>query len=732
MPMSIVPRFRRVGAILFFVYAAFILFCGSLFGQVPQVAVDQVKIAPVHLPAPGQIQHIVFIMKENRGFDHYFGQFPGADGATTGVISTGQTIPLQRAPDIMPHDVGHVWQDFLTDEDGGKMDWFDLGDQGNENGDFMAYTQMTQAELPNYWSYAQTFVLADHTFQSTNAPSFGNHFYFIAADAQGTISIPIWPGNNPQRSWGCDAPDGTFVNQMDSGGAVFDVFPCFDPPTLADTLNNNGISWKYYGSSYGQGDYGFTAYDYVNHIRYSNYWDTNVVNADRFDSDALKGKLPQVSWLTPGGASEHPVEGTCLGENWTVDKINAIMQGPSEQWNSTAVFLTWDESGGFYDHVPPPMVDQFGFGPRVPMIIISPYAMPGYISHTTYEFSSVLKFIEDNFNLPPLTQRDAQANDMMDSFNFSQSPLPPLYLQPRVCPVVGSTEVQYGTVVVNQSRTLHVVITNYGNTNMSIGKISASGDFSYQGGSCKTQLKPGTHCNLRVQFTPQAVGLRTGTLTVNDSGPGSPQTVSLSGTGTFLDLPVFYPGLTFSLTNLGSNSQQQVQVTDTGSAPITINQIQMVGDYSETDNCVGSLGAGDSCQITVTFSPTQSGYVKGNLAIWDSDPGSPHLGRLAGTATAVDDKPHALTLTAKVGQTSNPKQVTVTNTANFSLYLPNITVATPFNQTNNCPTQLPAGAQCTIEVTFTPTQQGQVKGTLSINDADYTSPQEVALTGTGT
>ena len=725
-------RRARACSLLSFVYAAFILFCGSLFGQGPQVAADKVKIVPVHLPAAGQIQHVVFIMKENRSFDHYFGQFPGADGATTGVISTGQTIPLQRAPDIMPHDVGHVWQDALTAYDGGKMDWFDLINHGNENGDFLSYTQMTQDDLPNYWAYAQNFVLADHNFQSTYSPSYSNHFYFIAADAQGTVNIPSQiSGGNPERSWGCDAPADSFVSQMDSGGAISDTFPCFDPPTMADTLNNYGISWRYYGSTYGHGEYGFCAYDYVKHIRYSNYWKTNVVNADQFDSDALRGRLPQVSWLVPGGASEHPVEGTCLGENWTVDKINAIMQGPSEQWNSTAIFLTWDEFGGFYDHVPPPKIDQFGLGPRVPMIIISPYAIPGHVSHTTYEFSSVLKFIEDNFGLPSLTQRDANANDMMDSFNFSQNPLPPLYLQPRACPVMGSTEVQYGTVVVNQSRMLHIVITNYGNTNMSIGKISVNGDFSYVGGSCKTQLKPGTHCNLRVQFTPQAVGPRSGTLTVNDSGPGSPQTVNLSGTGTFLGLPVFYPGLSFSLTFLGSNAQQQVQLTNTGSAAITINQIQTVGDFSETNDCGGGLGAGDSCRITVTFTPTASGYRKGNLIIWDSDPGSPHLGRLQGTGSAVDDRPQALELTAKVGQTSDPKQVKVTNTANVPLYLPSITVAAPFNQTNSCPTQLSAGAQCTIEVTFTPTQQGKVKGTLYINDADLSSPQEVALTGTG-
>lgn len=722
----------RILFIQSFVCVSFALLCAGAYGQAQQDGAKTIKTVPSNPPPPGLIQHIVFIMKENRGFDHYFGQFPGADGATTGVISTGQTIPLRRAPDIMPHDVGHVWEDALVAYDGGKMDQFDLINKGNENGDFLSYTQMTQDDLPNYWAYAQNFVLSDHTFQSTNSASFGNHFYYIAADAQSTINIPVWPGQNQPHSWGCDAPAGTYVSQMDSEGAIFDLFPCFDPQTMADSLNNNDLSWKYYAAPYGQEGFGFSAYDYVKHIRYSNYWDTNVVNWDQFDSDALSGSLPAVSWLVASGhETEHPVRGTCEGENWTVDKINAIMQGPKEQWNSTAIFVTWDEFGGFYDHVPPPKVDQFGLGPRVPMIIISPYAIAGHISKTTYEFSSVLKFIEKNFNLPPLTQRDAQANDMTDSFDWNQNALPPLYLQPRACPVTSTTNVAYGNVVVNKSRTLPVVLSNYGGTRMTIGKIYATGDFSYAGGTCKDRLGPGAECTVNVQFTPQATGLRTGTLTVNDSGPDSPQTVSLSGKGTFLNLPVLYPGLTWGETFMGSSPQQEVYVTNSGSAAITINEIQVLGDFSEADNCGGSLGAGDSCKITVAFSPTESGYLKGNLIIWDSDPASPHLGRLAGTATAVRQRPRALDFTAQVGHTSNPKQVTVTNTSNVSLYLPSITVAAPFNQTNNCPTELSAGGQCTVEVTFSPTQHGKVKGTLYINDADFLSPQEVALTGIG-
>ncbi len=136
--------------------------------------------------------------------------------------------------------------------------------------------------------------------------------------------------------------------------------------------------------------------------------------------------------MPPYADSDHPPNSVCEGENWTVNQINAIMRSPA--WGSTVIFLTWDDFGGFYDHVAPPHSDQFGFGPRVPLIIISPFAKAGFISHTTYELSSVLKFIELRFGLKPLTDRDSAANDLMDSFDFNQHPLPPLILNTHKCP----------------------------------------------------------------------------------------------------------------------------------------------------------------------------------------------------------------------------------------------------------------------------------------------------------
>jgi len=169
----------------------------------------------------------------------------------------------------------------------------------------------------------------------------------------------------------------------------------------------------------------------INHIRNTALWTSNVVHHTQFVTDAMNGNLPNVCWIVSGPTSEHPPDSSCLGENWTVQQVNAVMQGPN--WNSTAIFITWDDFGGFYDHVPPPKVDNYGFGPRVPLLIISPFAKQGYISHTQYEFSSLLKFAEARFNLAPLTPRDTMSNDMTDSFNFDQDPRPPFMLQTRVC-----------------------------------------------------------------------------------------------------------------------------------------------------------------------------------------------------------------------------------------------------------------------------------------------------------
>lgn len=376
-----------------------------------------------------KIEHIVFIVKENRTFDNYFGTFSGAEGATSGTISTAEVIPLGRTPDRTPRDISHSFNAAVTAIDGGAMDQFDLIPGGNVDGDFLAYTQHLEEDLPNYFAYARSFVLADHMFSSLTGPSFPNHLYTVGAQSGGAINNPA----NSMGRWGCDSPDNSLVQILNPDGTITRQFPCFDFQTLADELEAADLSWKYYAPGQGQSGYIWSALDAIDHIRNTPLWTDRVVPTGQFAADAAKGDLPAVSWVVMSSAnSEHPPASVCVGENWTVEQLNAVMTGP--HWNSTAVFITWDDFGGFYDHVPPPVVDDFGYGPRVPLLIISPFAQRGFISKTVYEFSSLLKFAEVRYGLDPLTERDVAANDMLDSFDFTQAPRPPLILEPRACP----------------------------------------------------------------------------------------------------------------------------------------------------------------------------------------------------------------------------------------------------------------------------------------------------------
>jgi phospholipase C len=376
-----------------------------------------------------KIEHVVFIVKENRTFDHYFGTFLGANGATSGTLSTGQVISLGRAPDVTPHDIDHSYQAAVTAIDGGAMDKFDLIAGGNVKGDLLAYTQYTEEDLPNYFKYARHFVLADAFFSSLKGPSFPNHLYTVGAQSGGAINNPA----NSQGRWGCDSPTNSRVQTLDEDDNVGHVYPCFDFDTLADRLEEKGLSWKYYAPGEGQSGYIWSALDAIRHIRLTSLWQQHVVPTEQFVQDAQTGNLPAVSWVvTQAAQSEHPPASVCAGENWTVEQLNAVMSGPA--WKSTVVFLTWDDFGGFYDHVPPPIADNFGFGPRVPLLIISPWARRGHITHTTLEFSSVLKFIEQRFDLDPLTERDTQANDLIDTFDFDDHARSPLVLTARPCP----------------------------------------------------------------------------------------------------------------------------------------------------------------------------------------------------------------------------------------------------------------------------------------------------------
>lgn len=674
------------------------------------------------------IQHIVFIIKENRSFDEYFGLFPGADGATTGVTSTGQVINLERTPDEVI-DMGHDWTSGITAMDGGKMDRFDIIQDGNYNGEYLSYSEMTQADIPNYYAYAQNFVLSDQTFSSLHGPTLPNHLYTIAAQSGGVITVPSAPNMQNLSNWGCDSPAGAHVTVVDEDGDISQAFPCFDFQTLADSLNSANITWKYYAPPEGQQGYEYSTFDAINHIRNSSVWTENVVPDTQFATDAASGNLPSVSWLVTGPGSEHPPNSTCQGENWSVQQLNALMQGPD--WGTTAVFLTWDDFGGFYDHVPPPTLDEYGLGPRVPMLIISPYAQPGYISHTQYEFSSVLKFIEERFNLSSLSERDGNANDMTDSFNFNQSPLAPFTRTARACPIPNATNVYFGGQQLSTPSTPYTVkLTNGRTTTLTLKKIQIAGDFT-QTNNCRS-LPVNATCNINVTFNPTQTGPRTGTLTITDSDATSPQVVNLQGVGSEISMTdSLFPGINFGTINLNTQSTQTVTYTNHGSSPTSISAVSTVGDYSQTNNCGSSVAAGGSCTISVSFDPDSSGLLIGNLWVSDNDPASPHTVRLSGISEGVIVNP----LTLKFGKehvntTSKPQLVTVQNLADTVMNIGTITVTGNYAQTNNCGSSVPANGQCTLSVTFTPTVAGGLQGKIVITDSND-DPSTVTLSGTG-
>jgi phospholipase C len=418
-----------------------------------------------------KIKHIVIIMQENRSFDSYFGTFPGADG-----IPMSNGVPTVCVPDpkagtcVAPfHDSADLNQggphgaaSAAADIDGGKMDGFiaqaeaaksgckDPNDPacGGHSTDVMGYHD--SREIPNYWAYAQNFVLQDRMFEPNASWSLPEHLFMVSEWSALCTSA------NPNSC----------INELDAPGLPPDPNnPNRPPPIYAWTdltylLHRNGVSWAYYVFSGTQPD---TADDEEmatpqaqQNAATPGIWNplpffttvqgdnelSNVQDLADFFAAAKNGTLPAVSWIAPNGRfSEHPPALVSEGQNYVTNLINAVMQGPD--WDSTAIFLAWDDWGGFYDHVAPPVVDVNGYGLRVPGVVISPYAKQGYIDHQTLSFDAYVKFIEDVFlgsqRLDPSTdgrpdprptvrEKVATLGDLANDFDFTQTPRPPLIL----------------------------------------------------------------------------------------------------------------------------------------------------------------------------------------------------------------------------------------------------------------------------------------------------------------
>ena len=390
---------------------------------------------PSKAPQAAFIKHVVIIVQENRTVDNLFNGFPSADTVKTGQDSQGKTVKLVERHLFQNSDPSHSHLWFLAAYDSGKMDGFDQVPNAKKR-PMLSYSFTNPADVAPYWQLAESYTFADRMFQSNSGPSFPAHLYLVASQSPDADENPTSSG-----TWGCDAPPGTTVNALNSQGQEFTYgFPCFDDlKTLADELDAAGLSWRYYTPT-SEGIW--SAYDAIKHIRFGPDWTSDIASGDAYTpaADFAAGDLPAVTWVVPQGLnSDHPGNVGDHGPSWVSDLVNAIGKGPD--WNSTAIFITWDDWGGWYDHVAPPQLDVMGLGFRVPLIVVSPFARNGYVSHAQHEFGSITRFTEETFGLAPLAAADTRADDLLDCFDFSRSPQPfrpvngggaPTYLGPTI------------------------------------------------------------------------------------------------------------------------------------------------------------------------------------------------------------------------------------------------------------------------------------------------------------
>jgi phospholipase C len=470
----------------------------TLAGVAAALAALAAPAAARHLDAPAgihKIKHVVIIMQENHSFDNYFGTFPGADGipGLAGHPGTVPCIPDPNAghcakpyhdPQLTPDGGPHYQQNAIDDIDGGKMDGFVKSVESIGTGldtdrlgcvanlqlpncvDVMGYHD--QREIPNYWTYARDYVLQDHMFEPSLSWSLVSHLYMVSGWSAQCL--------NASKSFSCTA-DNTFPEvpaQIENtpagpvtGAALGLTQPAVPVSKYAWTditylLHRYHVSWKYYIQQGTEPDCetgAMTCTPVPQVFTTPGIWNPlpaftdvhqdrqlgNVVDSNHLFSDARAGTLPAVSWVVPSGDdSEHPPGTIPAGQEHVTNVINAIMKSPD--WDSTAIFLAWDDWGGFYDNVAPPHVDGQGYGLRVPAIVISPYARHAYIDHQTLSFDAYLKFIEDDFmgsaRLDPRTdgrpdprpdvrENAAALGDLVDDFDFSQAPGKPVILSPN-------------------------------------------------------------------------------------------------------------------------------------------------------------------------------------------------------------------------------------------------------------------------------------------------------------
>lgn len=386
----------------------------SLFGALVLLALPAMP-ARAAAPAPSTpIKHFFVLMQEGHSFDNYFGTYPGADGLPADTCLPADLSRAQRTSCIRPYPIGersveklsHTAQTFALQRNGGRMDGFvDALRRRNQDG-AVAMGYYTDADLPFYWNLADEYVLFDRYFSSAAAGNVWNRMFWLSG-APGAAQYRIPPGG--------------YTNV----------------PTIFDALHERGLSWKVYIQNY---DPAKTFHVVENGgkmpaqvlrmplLAMPRFVDNpalfaHIASTDQYFDDVRNGTLPAVAYIVPTNATEYPPGHPQNGQRFARGLLNTLMQSPA--WNDSAFLLTYDDWGGWYDHVAPPTsADGFGYGFRVPALLVSPYARRGQVDHTQLDHAAILKFIAENYDLAPLTPRVAAAGSLLGAFDFAQPPRP--------------------------------------------------------------------------------------------------------------------------------------------------------------------------------------------------------------------------------------------------------------------------------------------------------------------
>jgi phospholipase C len=411
------------------------------------MAVARASIAKPLQRTATPISHVVVIYQENHSFDETLGYWCNTftptrcDGFTGTVkLNDGSTVAMYQSPDVVPN-VSHTVRDQVAAMDGGRMDGWEHVGLCSAVYKYSCLTYYTPAQIPNLTALANQFAVSDRTFSMGDSPSWGGHMYAVAASQDGFLGdnpLPA-PGITPGLGWGCNSkkismwvsPTGQKAQEpscipdpalpLPYGGA-FEATPVPYIPTIMDRLDAAALPWRIYAGGGPGTTGGWTICPTFAECLYTTQNQNQVLPVTVLQ-DAAKGTLPAFSVVIPslhsGGVSQHNGQSMLQGDNWIGQVVSAIEKGPN--WSSTAIFITYDDCGCFYDHVPPPLnPDGTQQGPRVPMVIVSPWARPAFTDSTPATFASILAFTEHTFGLAPLSANDAGAYDFSNSFNFGQ------------------------------------------------------------------------------------------------------------------------------------------------------------------------------------------------------------------------------------------------------------------------------------------------------------------------